>query len=85
MRITKLPWKLLAATLPAILTGCFPYQYVVAPEVHGTVTDSRTSAPIAGAIVTVSHHSNGIYARSSDTITGPDGKFHTPRQTAWGV
>lgn len=76
---------LAAALIPALLTGCFPYKYVVAPQVHGTVTDSRTSAPIAGALVTVSSPDSGIYHRTRSANTGSDGKFSVPLQTAWGV
>lgn len=86
MTAAKMPWPhLTAALLPALLTGCFPYKYVVAPEVRGIVIDSRTSAPIHGAIATVSSGMSGIYTRSDGTITGTDGKFHIPRQTTWGV
>jgi hypothetical protein len=98
MRLFATPVSVLAVAFT--VTGCFPMRFTVRPGANGTVVDSQTHAPVAGAEVFFSRSSYTFYhfppqppeigpAVSNATppfvFTDASGRFTIPPRKKWGV
>jgi hypothetical protein len=52
------------------VTGCFPMRFTVRPGVSGTVVDSQTHTPVAGAEVFFSRAPYSFYQFTNQTVEG---------------
>ena len=66
--------------MTAFLSGCI-LPLSVTPVVEGTVYESGTNNPIAGATVGLTHRDNPNWI--VETTTNADGTFRLPTKTVW--